>query len=169
MLTQVPQQVNRSSRLVTLRHPNSIPCTIWRKVINRQPTEAPETLGSLPTIGGIGVLDSEDEADFTYEEVGEGRIMFLNQFQTQPGNWRDTDTDILYQTEAQPVEAFIECTRDPSDPAFVIATKPDLITVEPGAGIVLTYEVVAETSVMAIPPYTRKYLIVPRQDANVGI
>lgn len=167
MLNNVPTQINRSARLVTLRHPNAIDCTIWRKTVNRVTTTAPAEIGGLPTIEGVGVLDSEDEADYEYAEVGDAKIVFTGQFQTQGGNWRDDDSSLTYNE--MPVEALIECVLEPSDPNYVVPDKPDLITVTPGPGIVLTYEVIGETSSVSIPPYVRKFALAPRQDSNVGI
>lgn len=167
MLNNVPTQINRAARMVTLRHPNAIDCTVWRKQINRVSTATPATFGGLPTIGEMGVLDGDDEADFEFTELGDARIVFVGQFTAQNANWLDDDTAINYQD--QPVEALIECEVEPGDPAFFLPDKNDMVTVEPGAGIALSYEVIGVIGNVAIPPYTRRYILAPRQDQNVGI
>lgn len=168
MLNNVPTQVNRSTRLVTLRHPNAMDCAVFKKVVNRLPDTAPpdDEMGGLPTIGGLGVLNSDDEADFTYELRGEAKVLFTGIFQYEQGNTLDDDTGLNYR---EPSEACIECLVDPSDPDYFIADKNDLVTVMPGAGIVMTYEVVAVSGNIQIPPYVRKYALEARQDQNVGI
>ena len=167
MLTNVPQQVNRAVRNVTLRHPNAIDCTIYRKVVNRVSTDDPAEFSGLPTIGGLGVLDSEDEADYSFEEVGEAKILFQGQFQTGGNNWNDSDTGIIYPDP--PVEATIECIAGPDDAGYFVATKNDLVVVDAGAGIVIPYQIVGETSQLSIPPYAKRYQLQPRADTEVGI
>lgn len=172
MLNNVPIQVNRASRAVTLRHPNGMDCTVWRKTVNRTEDTAPTSFGGLPTIEGLGVLDSEDEANYTYAErggegKGDGRIVFLGTYQAPTGNMIDTDDGLNYGEP--PIEALIECSLDPQDPLYWVADKPDMVTVYPGNGFALVYEVVGVTGNINIPPYTRRYLLNPRSDANVGI
>ena len=167
MLNQVPIQIQRSARQVTLRHPNAMDCTVWRKVINRVSADTPATIGGLPTIGGLGVLDSEDEADFDWQPKGDAKIVMAGVFQAEGGNTVDTDNGLLYP--APPIEALIECILDPGDPDFFMADKPDMVTVEPGGGVVLTYEVTGVQGNVNIPPYTRRYILAPRSDMNVGM
>ena len=164
MLNNVPTQINKAARLVTLRHPNAMDCTVYRKTVNR--TAATSSAG-MPTIGGLGVLDSEDEADYTYQEIGDAKIVFTGQFQTQGNNWNEGDTQLNYPDA--PVEALIECVLDPSDPAFFVADSKDMVMVMPGAGIALAYEVASTTGQVNIPPFTRKYMVTPRSDGDVGI
>lgn len=164
MLNNVPTGINRSARLVTLRHPNAMDCTVYRKVTNRT---AGTSMGGMPTIGGLGIMDSEDEADYSYQEIGDARIVFTGQFVAPDNNWNEADTQIGYQD--MPVEALIECVLDPSDPAFFVPDSRDMVMVQPGAGIALAYEVKSPVGNVNIPPYTRKYAMQPRSDADVGI
>ena len=168
MLNQVPIQVMRSARMVTLRHPNGMDCTLYRKTVNRLPTDTPNEMGGLPTIEGVGVLNAEDEPDYTYSELGAARIVFTGQFQPQVGNMMDNDTSILYHDPA-PVEALVECLAEPDAPEYFTPDKNDMVTVYPGNGVVVSYMIADVTGNIAIPPYTRKYLLQPMQDASVGI
>lgn len=164
MLNNVPKAVARASRLVTLRHPNAIDCTVMRKKLLRP--ESGESLGDVPNIGGLGVLDAEDEADYQYEPVGDAKILFSGVWDTQGSNWNDGDTGVIY--DQAPREACIEFV-DEGLAAADYVRKPDMISVEPGGGIVLIYEVLGESSSIAIPPYTRKYMLAARSDSTAGI
>lgn len=167
MLTNVPTQINRSARLVTLRHPNAMDCTVWRKKLNRTSAAAPAELGGNPTIGGLGMLDGEDEADFEYEELGDAKIVFAGIYQPVNANWNDSDSGLIYPEPPQ--EALIECVLEPDDPNYFVVQKPDMVTVEPGGGFVLPYEVLGETGSVHIPPYTRKFIIAARSDSQNGV
>ena len=65
MLTNVTKSVIYATRQVVLRHPNSFPCSAWRKKVLRvelDPDTGDEsTMSGLPTMGGMGVLKSDDE------------------------------------------------------------------------------------------------------------
>lgn len=167
MLNNVPTQVSKAARQVTLRHPNSMDCTVFRKTLNRTESIVPEEFGGLPTIGGLGVLDNEDEADYDYEELGEARVVFTGQYQASDMNMNSADEGLNYQNP--PVEALVECVLDPDDVNYFIPDKHDMITVYPGNGFALGYEIQGTTSNIGIPPYVRKYFLNPRADANVGI
>ena len=139
-------------------------CTVWQKVITRT---TDTTLGGLPTIGGAGLLDSEDEADFEYVERGDAKIVFTGQFVGEGANWNDQDTGVIYSSP--PTEALIECVLEPDADGFFVTVKPDMISVEPGGGIVLIYEVIGENSNINIPPYNRRYILAARSDQINGI
>ena len=164
MLNNVPTQINKSARLVTLKHPNSMDATVHRKTYNRVDSG---TMGGLPTLGGMGMLDGDDEPDYTYTEIGSAKVQFCGQFQAPDGNIRDDDHSLNYAGPT--MEALIECILEPTDPAFFIVDKPDMVMVYPGAGIALAYEVVGKTSPMNIPPFATKWILAPRADMNVGI
>lgn len=167
MLNNVPIQINQAARQVVLRHPNAMDCSVWRKTVNRVADAPPLAMGGLPTIGGLGVLDAEDEADYSYTELGDARIVFCGVFQGQAGNTIDADTGLNYADI--PIEALVECVAEPAAGGYFQADKPDVVTVYPGAGIVLSYEVIGVTGAVNIPPYTRKLVLAPRQDMDVGI
>lgn len=159
MLNNVPQTINSVTRNVVLKHPNTMDCTIYRKQLNRYDTD---TIGGLPTVAGLTMLASDDEPDYEYVEVGDGKVLFTGQFMGGANNTIDTDDGIIY-AEA-PIEALIEFID-----ADNVPDKTDMVMVYPAAEFVLAYEVVGVTSNTSIPPYTRKYMLVSRQDANVGI
>lgn len=168
MLNNVTTQINKSARIVTLRHPNAMDCTVWGKKILRTSSNMPDEMGGIPTIGGTGVLDNQDEADYEYVVRGDAKIVFTGQFVGEGANWADSDSGVIYGQ--LPVEALIECVLSPDDDDFFVPQKPDMISVEPGgADIVLLYEVIGENSNVNLPPYTRRFILAARSDQVDGI
>lgn len=164
MLNAVPAAINAAARAVTLRHPNAQDATIYAKRVKRS---EPGTVGGLPVLGGLGVMDSEDEADYEYIERGDARVLFAGIYAGQAGNVLDADDGVTYAEGL--IEATIECVLDPSNPLFFIPDKNDVVMVEVSATIIMPYEVVGNTSTTNIPPYTRKYLLQPRSDIDFGL
>lgn len=163
MLNNVPTQINKAARQVVLRHPNSMDCTLWRKVINRVSGDTPPTFGGMPTIGGMGVMDAEDEADYSYAELADAKIVFTGQYAATSANMSDTENYLNYAE--MPMEALIECVLDPAAAGWVMPDKPMVVTVFPGNGVVVTYQIVGTTGNINIPPYTRRYLMNPLGDS----
>jgi hypothetical protein len=163
VLTQVPQAVNHQTRMVTLYHPNAMDCTVWRKQVLR--TEIDPKTGQdsyeigAPTLGGLGVLRSEDEDSYEYVELGAGKCLFCGQFQPSDVSERD---DGLIQANAQ--EAQIESLASPSDTSHFVADTNDLVVVSLGMGAVMAFEVAAITGSVNIPPYNRKLVLNQRDD-----
>lgn len=167
MINNVPMQVNRAARMITLRHPNSISGTMYYRQLNRQPDANPAEMGGIPTIGGIGLLDSEDEADFEYVEGASCKVVFTGNYAPSDGNIRDNDESSIYRD--MPVEAMVECVLDPLDANYHVPDKNDLIVLDYGSGVVMTYEVIGATSTIEVPPYTRRYSLAPRTDQSNGL
>lgn len=165
MLNQVPSAINRSLRQVVLRHPNSMPCTVWREQVTRVEnvpgTETPNEMGGAPTLGGMGVLRSEDEAEFEYVELGEGAMLFSGPY--QPADMNDRDNALL-QANAQ--EAVIESRAEPGATGHFVADVNDLVLLDMGLGVVMAFEVAGVTGSVHIPPYTRKLVLNPRDDLH---
>lgn len=152
MLTQVPNAQRIAARAMVTRHPNAFECQVWRKVVLR--AEGGDTVGGLPTLGGMGTTDAEDEPNFTYELLGDGFCLFTG---TYPGT---TLTDRRDSAEPQTGEALIE-------PEEVDAWAPkdgDLVALMPGGGVVVTYEVTKVLNVTLIPPYVARYELSPQGD-----
>lgn len=154
MLNKVPTAINRAVRVVVTRHPNRQECLVMRKKVTRA-APGGEEMGGIPTLGGIGVLDTEDEAEVEYEETGWGLVLFTGQYDGTPLN--DGDTNPI---AASAREAIVE----PEQEGAFIADKGDLVMLMPGADIVIPYEVVGVLSTVDIPPYTRKLVLNARDD-----
>lgn len=160
MMHSIPTEIDRAARQVVLRAPNSMECVVFRKKLLRT---AEDLVGGLPMIAGIGLLDSEDEAEYEYEELGEGRVLFAGNYAAAASNINDSDDGVIYGegTMLLRVESKVEG-------AFEVK-KHDMLQVMPGNGFVMPYEVVGRTSPTSIPPYVRQWIVEPRQDDQVGI
>lgn len=161
MLNQVPNGMRVAQRGVVLRHPNAFDCQVWRKRTNRV-HGADGELGGIPTLGGIGVTDTEDEAEFGYELLGEGKALFTGRYEGT------TMQDNKESAESVTGVALIE-------PVEVDAFTPkdgDLVMLLPGAGVVIPYEVTNVLNTVNIPPYVAKYELSPQgnllMDAGAG-
>ena len=164
MLTAVPNAVNAAARRVTLKHPNAMPCTVWRKQVTRATMPggaAPTMMGGLPTLGGMGVLSSSDEDRIEYIELGPASMLSLGQY--QPNDMVDRDNGIVAELG---IEARVEPIAEPGQPGHFVVDKDDLLAVTPGLGVVLAYEVVNVLTQANIPPYVRKLGVMPRDDLH---
>lgn len=157
MINGVPTAITQAARTVTLKHPNAMDCDVYRKVVTRTDDG---TLGGLPTLGGLGVLKSEDEPEFEYQKLGAAKVLMTGQHDDAAG--LNDRGDAIAPSTAQ-VEAQIE---------FVDATtsttiqKNDLLAVMPGGGVVIGFEVVGMTSSVNIYPYTPKWVLAARDDLH---
>lgn len=163
MLNRVPQSVSYSSRQVVLRHPNSMACTVWRKQMTRTETD-PETgllseSAGMATLGGMGVMRSEDESEFEYVELGAGRMLFVGQY--QPADTVERDNALV---PADMQEALVECAAAPETAGYFVVDTSDVVFMDVGMGTLLPYEVATVTGNLHIPPYTRKLVLNPRDD-----
>lgn len=165
MLTSVPESIAYSTRQVVLRHPNAMDCTVWRKKVTRVENDPisgePSEMGASPTLGGMGVLRSEDEAEIEYEELGPGKCMFCGIY--QPSDETERGNALV---QAQQQEAQIESTKEQSEEGWFLADSGDLILIEPGLGTVLAFEVATLSGLAHIPPYIRKLVLNPRDDLH---
>lgn len=153
MLNNVPLAIRRSVRAVTLNHPNRMTCTVYRKVITRV---APDTLGGLPTLGGLGVLEDDDEADFEYQSLGDGVVVMLQVYQ---GGFRSDDNSLLDNPNTSQQETLLEPLIDDG----FTPKKHDLVSIVIGDAL-LPYEITDITGTVNIPPFTQKYVLQLRDE-----
>ena len=153
MLNNVPLAIRRSVRAVTLNHPNRMTCTVYRKVITRT---APDTLGGLPTLGGLGVLEDDDEADFDYQSLGDGVVVMLQVYQ---GGFRSDDNSLLDNPNTSQQETLLEPLIDDG----FTPKKHDLVSIVIGDAV-LPYEITDITGTVNIPPFTQKYVLQLRDE-----
>ena len=153
MLNNVPLAIRRSVRAVTLNHPNRMTCTVYRKVITRV---APDTLGGLPTLGGLGVLEDDDEADFDYQSLGDGVVVMLQVYQ---GGFRSDDNSLLDNPNTSQQETLLEPLIDDG----FTPKKHDLVSIVIGDAV-LPYEITDITGTVNIPPFTQKYVLQLRDE-----
>lgn len=156
MINNVPVAISGAARAVTRRHPNSIDCVVYRKVLT---APAGEQMGGLPTLGGMGVLKSEDDPDFEYKKIGPGKILVTGVF--SGGEMTDQGDNIAPDQPMQ--EAQIVSADDL--PGFEVQ-KGDLIGMMPGGGVLIGFEIIGKASSVAIYPYVAKWVIAPRDELH---
>lgn len=160
MLSNIPAALNRLARNVVINHPNTFNCQLFRKVVTRT---APELVGGLPTLGGLGVLESDDEESFEYEWVGNGYAMPVESFQPSPMMDRG-DANNGYADE-------FRLLIEPEDEGGFVPRKHDvlylLLGLDQGAAK-LAFEIVGREAVVNIPPYSIRYLCSRRDDLHVA-
>jgi hypothetical protein len=165
MLDKVPLAIRKHARLTVIKHPNNMDCTVWRKRVTRIEVDVStgdeSLMGGSPTLGGMGVLRSEDEAQFDYQEIGPGKMLLVGMF--QPSSENDQGSALL----AAPMqEALIESDAEPGQAAYFEADMGDLVLQQLGLGVFVAYSVEDIVGNVGIPPYTRKFVLQPRDDLH---
>jgi hypothetical protein len=158
MINQVSVQINKASRMVTLRHPNAIDCVVYRKVLLRTATGGEVDMGGMPTLGGLGVLKNEDEPDFEYQVLGAAKLLVTSRF--EGGDMVDREDGVVPEGPMQ--EALIE----PITEGSFEPKKNDLVGAMPGGGVLIGFEIIGRPVSVNIYPYTPKYVIAPRDELH---
>jgi len=161
MLHQIPINTNSTMRTVVLRHPNSVEVSVFRKEVKRVDAATPGTMGGLPTLGGMGVLDSEDEDDFEFTPLGDGKLLPCEAF--QPSDMVDRN-DGINAAEGVLMYCMIEPVVKPDAPEYFELKTHDLVFLVVWEGVYVGYEVVGRETNINIPPYTRRYMLQKRDD-----
>jgi len=159
MLPNVPNQISNASRNVTLRNPNSSACAVFRKVL--MPRVGEGEFAEISTLGGIGVLSTEDESEFDLDFVGEGKILFTGVFPGSSMVERNDGTVPIPQPEA-----LIESVAEPGTEDYFVPIRNDIVVVLIGENVRLPYEIADIASNVNIAPYTRRFILNPRDDLN---
>jgi hypothetical protein len=82
MLNTVPEQLTKMARSVVINHPNAWNCEAYRKKMLR--IDPVTQIGGIPTLGGLSVLDSEDESAIEWEWIGNGFALQAEPYQPSP-------------------------------------------------------------------------------------
>lgn len=165
MLTSVPVAINASQRQVVLRHPNSFDAVVSRKQFQRVETDPatglPSEMGATPTLGGMGVLRGEDEAEWEYVELGPAKLLFAGPGPFQPMDMNERDNGLVAETQR---EVLIECIAMPGDVGHFLADTSDLVVITLAPGVAIVFDVATVSGTVNIPPYTRRLVLNPRDD-----
>lgn len=162
MLHNVPAAVNRMARNVVINHPNSYNCQVFRKAVTRPGPIS----GGLPVLGGLGVLSSDDEEQFSYEWTGNGYALQVEAF--EPSVMMDRGDANNGAGDA--FKFLIESEEAAGLPGSFEAKKNDVIYLLLGDGsspAKLAFEVVGIEAVLNIPPYTTRFIMNRRDDLHV--
>lgn len=163
MLHNVPTQINRLARNVVINHPNTFNCQVFRRVVTR--TEG-DSVGGLPTLGGLGEINANDEEEYTYEWVGNGYALPADQFQAASMmDRRDANNGAINE-----FRFLIEPEATAGDPAWFEPKKDDvmylLLGLEP-TDAKLAFEVVDIETTSNISPFTQRFICNRRDDLHV--
>jgi hypothetical protein len=164
MLSNVSKSVTYATRQVVLRHPNAFPCEVWRKKVLRTEKDdlgADSTMGGSPTLGGMGVLRTDDETDIEYQELGGARMLLCGVFEPADMNER---SDATLQPQLQQTQIVSIAAPDAAD--YFEVDSGDLIIQDLGLGVLLAYDVATVTGSVNIPPFVRRVVLQPRDDLH---
>lgn len=157
MLNQVPLSMRAAARNMVLRHPNAIDCTVMRRRVTRTSEAQAGMAGGELSLGGIGTLGADDEAEVDYDEIGEARVLFAG---VRPPTSMTDAGDASEAEASTPMEALVE----PVTEGAFNCKDADLLMLMPGAGVVITFEVLKQIAQVHIPPYVAKFEIQAQMD-----
>lgn len=164
MLNAVPASINTLTRNVVLNHPNTFNCKVFREVVERA---APSTVGGLPTMGGMGVLDAEDEERIAHTFLGNGFALPAEGFAPSPMMGAQ---DANYGPA--PEFRFLIEPEEPSGHAdHFDVRKHDVIYLLLGDGPtppMVAFEVVGSETTTNLPPFTTRFICNRRDDLAVS-
>jgi len=161
MLNGVPNAINKMARNVVIHHPNSANCQVFRKTINR---DAPKESG-MPTMGGLGVISSEDEEDISWEWIGNGYVLPAEQF--SPGQLNERRDASNGPSGVDEFRFLIEPEEEPGTEKWFEPAKGDVFYLIIGDIVKLAFEIVDTETTIGIPPYTRRFVCNRRDDLHV--
>ncbi len=159
MLNNVPQAMNRMARNVIINHPNTVSCKVLRKLVTR----AGVPVGGLRTLGGLGVLNSDDEESLDWEFIGNGYAMPAEPFSPSPM----MDRQDANNGSGNEFRFLIEPEAAPGTPEWFDIKTHDVFYLLLGDAVELAFEVVGVETTINIPPYTTRYVANRRDDLHL--
>lgn len=164
MLNNVTQGLNRMARNVIRNHPNAYNCKVYRKEVLRQ---SDSTFNGKPTMGGLGMLDTDDEPDYQYVWLGWGYALPAEGFAPSPMMDRN-------DANTGPSDEF-RFLIEPDQPSgaegsFELRTH-DIVTIVLGDldnPAELALEIVGRETINNIPPYSVRYVCNRRSDFDLA-
>jgi len=157
MLNAVPEELTKMARSVVINHPNAWNCEVYRKKLLR--TDAVTQIGGIPTLGGLSVLDSEDESAIKWEWIGNGFALQAEPY--QPSLMMSSGNAVNNATLELRFLIVPESSGD------FIPKKHDVIYLLLGDEIKLAWEIIAIEAMVNIAPYTTRYVMNKRNDLDL--
>ena len=154
MLNNVPIAINRMARNVVINHPNSFNCVLIRKRVTRA---SDAMAGGLPTLGGMGVMSSDDEESVEWDRLGNGYALSVNPFSASAMMDRQ-DANNGYEYESR---FLIE----PEEAGDFAPKKHDVVFLIMG-DVRLAYEIIKVETTSNIPPFTQRYVCNSRDELD---
>lgn len=155
MLNQVPSAINALSARIIHNHPNSIGCQMFRKRVTRANPE---------TLGGLGVLSSEDEEQIEFDFLGPGSALPTAEDGEAPSLLNDNQD--AYHAEGDAFRFLIEPEKPSGDPEWFSVEKNDilLLWLMDDGSLKVPFEIVGVETVNNLPPFSVRYLCNRRDD-----
>jgi hypothetical protein len=160
MLNNVPEAVNRMTRNIVINHPNTFNAIMFRKRVLRTGS----TIGGLPTLGGLAVINADDEENVTWDLLGNAYAMKAEPYSQGTMMDRQDANDGGIQEFRYLIEPEI---LDGLPGGFAVK-KNDVMYLVLG-DVRLAYEVVAIETTSDIPPYTQRYTCNIRDDLHAAV
>jgi len=163
MSNLISTAMNAALRNVVLHHPHTFHCEIYRKIILRNSNEH---IAGLPTLGGLGVLDSMDEDDFDYVFVGMGFALPISGFSPASAYQQD---DAALEAETN-VCFVIEPEAKPDQSDYFSIKRHDVMylrlthEVEPPK---LAWEIMSRQSMGNLSGFTRRFICARRDHLHL--
>ena len=157
MINAVPKDIIEEARMETLKHPDAMDCVIYRMVLLRTTGETLIGLSDLGVLNDEDEDEDEDEGEFEYQALGPAKILMKGKYQ---GCDMVDNGDALVPDSL--LEALIECV---DAPGFEIK-KDDMVMVMLGGGVVIGFEIVGVTDSADIYPYTKRWVVSPREELH---
>lgn len=165
MLYNVSEGMQGMALQVVRNHPNAWDVQVLRKVVTR-PDET-GTMGGAPNMGGIGVLDSQDENQYTYEWLCNAHALKAEQY--QPGNMTD-----LLDAAIGGAEEFLYMLAPAKEAGESIKTlgfkTKDVVLFVLGIGpeaARAAYEIASVDATCELPPHLPRYVLNRRADMDL--
>lgn len=166
MIERVSEQINVMTRNVVIKHPNSMNCLVYKAKIKRN---EPEEYAGIPTMGGMGVMDEDDEVEYDYEYCGDGYALPLDIFEPAPMMDRNdsnagpsNEFRFLIMPRANSGEKdFFEVSTH--DVVMLLLGVPEELDTCPQ----LAFEVVGRETTTNVPPFNIRYVCNRRDDLHI--
>jgi len=153
MLNNVPEAINKMARNVVINHPNSYNCIAVRKRVTRPGA----VVSGLPTLGGMGVISSDDEESIEWDLLGNGYALKADPF----GVSQMMDRQDANNGSEDEFRFLIE----PEEEGLFAIKKHDVIYLVFG-DVRLAFQIVGVETTSDIPPYTQRYVCNRRDDLH---
>lgn len=117
---------------------------------------APDEIGGLPTLGGLGVISADDEQDVSWEFVGNGYALPADMF--SPSKMMDRQD--ANNRDGEEFRFLIE----PEELGAATPKKNDVVYLMISEAVRIAFEIVAIETTSNIPPFTQRYVCNKRPD-----
>jgi len=154
MLNNVPEAINRMARNVVVNHPNTYNCIAVRKRVTR----SGPVVSGMPTMGGMGVMSSDDEESIEWDLLGNGYALPASPFgasQMMDRQDANNSAESIFLIEPEDIGLF---SPEKHDVIYLVLDD-----------VRLAYEIVGIDTTSDIPPYTQRYICNSRNDLHFSM